>query len=108
MIGRYAAQSRRVVSQSRSLSSYDRTDLKDSAIDLRSGLTPPTGRNHMMPFKTPAFGPLGRRTSVSGITATVFGASGFIGRYLLSELGTLHLLNSSLTGALLHHALIRC
>ena len=29
----------------------------------------------------------GGRSSNSGVTATVFGASGFIGRYLLNELG---------------------
>lgn len=30
----------------------------------------------------------GGRASVSGIVATVFGASGFVGRYLVSNLGT--------------------
>ena len=33
------------------------------------------------------YGPLGRSAN-SGITATVFGSTGFVGRYLLSELGT--------------------
>jgi len=31
----------------------------------------------------------GGRSSNSGVTATVFGSSGFVGRYLLNELGTL-------------------
>jgi len=31
----------------------------------------------------------GGRSSNSGVTATVFGSSGFIGRYLLNELGKL-------------------
>lgn len=29
----------------------------------------------------------GGRSSVNGLTVTVFGATGFVGRYLLSELG---------------------
>ena len=38
--------------------------------------------------KTPVkFGP-GGRSSNSGITATVFGSYGFVGRYFLNELGT--------------------
>lgn len=37
------------------------------------------------PFGT-RYGPLGRSAN-SGITATVFGSYGFVGRYLLSELG---------------------
>lgn len=34
----------------------------------------------------PNFGP-GGRSSSSGITATVFGAYGFVGRYIVNELG---------------------
>ena len=45
-------------------------------------------RSHIAPFRDGAFGP-GGRTSVSGITATVFGAYGFVGRYYLNELGRL-------------------
>ena len=30
----------------------------------------------------------GGRSSLSGITATVFGSYGFVGRYLMNELGT--------------------
>ena len=44
-------------------------------------------RSQIAPFRDGAFGP-GGRTSVSGITATVFGAYGFVGRYFLNELGT--------------------
>ena len=40
------------------------------------------------PFGT-RFGP-GGRSSNSGITATVFGAYGFVGRYFLNELGKFH------------------
>lgn len=43
-------------------------------------------RTHIAPFKDKSFGP-GGRSSVSGITATVFGAYGFVGRYFLNELG---------------------
>ena len=43
-------------------------------------------RTFLEPFKDGAFGP-GGRASNSGITATVFGAYGFTGRYLLNELG---------------------
>jgi NADH dehydrogenase (ubiquinone) 1 alpha subcomplex subunit 9 len=43
-------------------------------------------RTHIAPFKNGAFGP-GGRSSNSGITATVFGATGFTGRYLMNELG---------------------
>ena len=43
-------------------------------------------KTFLTPFKDTAFGP-GGRSSVSGITATVFGAYGFTGRYLLNELG---------------------
>jgi NADH dehydrogenase (ubiquinone) 1 alpha subcomplex subunit 9 len=43
-------------------------------------------RSHIAPFKNGAFGP-GGRSSNSGITATVFGATGFTGRYLMNELG---------------------
>ena len=35
---------------------------------------------------------LGGRHSNSGITATVFGAYGFMGRYFVNELGMFHLL----------------
>lgn len=35
-----------------------------------------------------SFGPVGRSAN-SGITATVFGAYGFIGRYIMEELGKL-------------------
>ena len=45
-------------------------------------------RTYLAPFKDTAFGP-GGRSSVSGITATVFGSYGFTGRYLLNELGDL-------------------
>lgn len=48
-------------------------------------------RTHIAPFKDKSFGP-GGRTSVSGITATVFGAYGFVGRYFLNELGRLQFL----------------
>lgn len=34
----------------------------------------------------------GGRSSNNGMTATVFGGTGFIGRYVLNELGTCHLL----------------
>lgn len=44
-------------------------------------------KTFLEPFKDGAFGP-GGRASNSGITATVFGAYGFTGRYLLNELGT--------------------
>jgi len=37
-----------------------------------------------------SFGPVGRSAN-SGITATVFGAYGFIGRYIMEELGKLYL-----------------
>ena len=43
-------------------------------------------RTNIAPFKDKSFGP-GGRSSVSGITATVFGAYGFVGRYFLNELG---------------------
>ena len=43
-------------------------------------------RTYLEAFKDGAFGP-GGRASNSGITATVFGAYGFTGRYLLNELG---------------------
>jgi hypothetical protein len=33
------------------------------------------------------YGPVGLRSSNSGITATVFGGYGFLGRYILNELG---------------------
>jgi len=36
-----------------------------------------------------SFGPVGRSAN-SGITATVFGAYGFIGRYIMEELGILY------------------
>ena len=39
----------------------------------------------LTPFKT-RYGP-GGRSSNSGITATVFGSSGFVGRYFVNELG---------------------
>ena len=38
-----------------------------------------------------SFGPVGRSAN-SGITATVFGAYGFIGRYIMEELGKLYLM----------------
>lgn len=43
-------------------------------------------RHTIAPFKDAQFGP-GGKSSVSGITATVFGAYGFVGRYFLNELG---------------------
>ena len=46
-------------------------------------------KTFLEPFKDGAFGP-GGRASNSGITATVFGAYGFTGRYLLNELGMQH------------------
>ena len=39
------------------------------------------------PFK-PRYGPGGRH-SQSGITATVFGGTGFLGRYVIGQLGEL-------------------
>ena len=42
-------------------------------------------RTSIAPF-SPNYGP-GGRSSNSGITATVFGAYGFVGRYFLNELG---------------------
>lgn len=47
---------------------------------------------HPAPFGT-RFGP-GGRSSNSGITATVFGAYGFVGRYFVDELGTSALADS--------------
>ena len=41
---------------------------------------------YLAPFSKANFGP-GGRSSSSGITATVFGGYGFVGRYFLSELG---------------------
>ena len=41
---------------------------------------------YIAPFGKANFGP-GGRSSSSGITATVFGGYGFVGRYFMSELG---------------------
>lgn len=41
--------------------------------------------HHIAPFGV-KFGP-GGRSSESGITATVFGAYGFVGRYFVDQLG---------------------
>jgi hypothetical protein len=41
---------------------------------------------YITPFGKANFGP-GGRSSSSGITATVFGGYGFVGRYFMSELG---------------------
>ena len=47
--------------------------------------------SNIAPFKI-SYGP-GGRSSNSGITATVFGAYGFVGRYFLNELGQTHVFN---------------
>ena len=54
-----------------------------SEIRPKFGQTDFTSR--VAPYKV-AYGPVGR-SAVSGITATVFGSYGFVGRYIMSELG---------------------
>ena len=50
---------------------------------------------YIAPFGKANFGP-GGRSSSSGITATVFGGYGFVGRYFMSELGKCSFSSSSL------------